>query len=381
MRSARRADGAEPRPARAAPRRRRARRRAPAATPASPAAAARASGVRRDERQPGRPPPICAKAAARSPTLKTSANTPKLPMPAVAHDRQLLVALAAAEDPSAVSASPSSCSAPVTQCPAEHAPAAKPGQAPSPRAGRQKDEGGDRADAGADQRKRPGGIGERASAPRRRRDREAGQKRAGDSKPATSRCASAMREGGSLPPTLPEARHRPARFSLGARRLLGTSAARAKETDDGDEPPRESRRDARADRRICPAPISRPAPPPRARGATHQARGRARPARGAGALARDLAGAPSAQRRPSAHRRLRRQSRRGGARRLGLSGLGHGADGAEFHRRRRRGEPALPGGRCRSPRLRDVARGADRRFHRRAGDARRGLRAGRWPTA
>ena len=55
--------------------------------------------------------------------------------------------------------------------------------------------------------------------------------------------------------------------------------------------------------------------------------------------------------RSSAHRGLRRQSRRRGARRLRLSGGGDGADGEEFRRWRRGGESALPRGRCRSARL------------------------------
>ena len=80
-------------------------------------------------------------------------------------------------------------------------------------------------------------------------------------------------------------------------------------------------------------------------------------------------------RRSSAHRRLCRQSRRRGARRLGLSRRGDGADGAEFHRRRRRGQPALPGRRRRSARLRDEPRPADRRHRRGAGDERGGMRA------
>ncbi len=111
-----------------------------------------------------------------------------------------------------------------------------------------------------------------------------------------------------------------------------------------------------------------------ARGAADQARRGARPARGDGALAGHLAGAPSADGRASAHRRLRRQSRRRGARRLGLSGRGDGADGAELHRRRGCGQPALPGRRRRSPGLRDEPRQADRRHRRGAGDERGGMR-------
>ena len=111
-------------------------------------------------------------------------------------------------------------------------------------------------------------------------------------------------------------------------------------------------------------------------GAADQARRLARPARGAGDLARDLAGAAPAAARSSAHDRLRRQSRRRRARRLGLSRLGDGADGAELHRRRRGGEPAVPRRRRRSPGLRDEPRRADRRHRRRAGDERGGMRPG-----
>ena len=103
-----------------------------------------------------------------------------------------------------------------------------------------------------------------------------------------------------------------------------------------------SRRNPRADRAS-----PRPGPGGRqrrgdARTPADKAGRRARPPRGAGGLARDLAGPPPAVAAPSAHRRVRRQSRGRGARRLGLSGRGNGADGAELHRRRRRGEPALP---------------------------------------
>ena len=111
-------------------------------------------------------------------------------------------------------------------------------------------------------------------------------------------------------------------------------------------------------------------------GAADQARGLARPARGIGDLARDLAGAPPAAARPSAHDRLRRQSRRGGARRFGLPRLGDGADGAELHRRGCGGQPAVPGRRRRFAGLRDEPRGADRRHRRGAGNDRRGMRAG-----
>ena len=110
------------------------------------------------------------------------------------------------------------------------------------------------------------------------------------------------------------------------------------------------------------------------RAPTDKAGRRARPARGAGGLARDVAGTPPAAARPPAHAGVRRQSRRRGARRLGLSGRGHGADGAELHRRRRRGEPAVPAGRCRSAGLRDEPRHADRRHRRGAGDERGGMR-------
>ena len=103
-----------------------------------------------------------------------------------------------------------------------------------------------------------------------------------------------------------------------------------------------------------------------ARAAADKAGRRARPARRAGGVARDLAGAPPAEPRSSAHGRVRRQSRRRRARRLGLSGRGDGADGAEFHRRRRRGEPAVPVDRRRSARLRDEPRDADRRHRRRS---------------
>ena len=73
---------------------------------------------------------------------------------------------------------------------------------------------------------------------------------------------------------------------------------------------------------------------------------------------------------------VRRQSRGRRARRFGLSRRGHGADGAELHRRRRRGKPAVPRVRRRSEGLRDEPRQADRRHRRRAGDERGGMRQG-----
>ena len=63
---------------------------------------------------------------------------------------------------------------------------------------------------------------------------------------------------------------------------------------------------------------------------------------------------------------VRRQPRRRGTRRVGLSGRGDGADGAELRRRRGRHQPALQGRRRRAARLRDGARPADRGLHGRA---------------
>ena len=110
-----------------------------------------------------------------------------------------------------------------------------------------------------------------------------------------------------------------------------------------------------------------------ARSRADQAAAQPRPARRSGRLARALAGpcaAALAARRDSG---VRRQSRRDRAGRVGLSGRGHGANGGEFCRRRRRHQSAGAHRRRALAGHSAGARSADRGFHRTAGDERAGI--------
>ena len=88
----------------------------------------------------------------------------------------------------------------------------------------------------------------------------------------------------------------------------------------------------------------------RPRSDAHQAAAEPRPARRGGGVARALAGTQPAAARQCRDPGVCRQSRRHRARRLGLSGRGHRADGGEFRRRRRRHQSARAAFGRRAPR-------------------------------
>ncbi len=139
--------------------------------------------MRADQRQPGiECLPELGQGGGAQTHAQHQCQSAKCTKPAVAHDRELGFAVATAGEPvDGVG------EAVLVQCAGQREPAQQSEQRCRPgtkteKLGEQQDEGRDRADAGANQREGPGGIGEPAAFGCRHGYRDAGQKAGGDGK-------------------------------------------------------------------------------------------------------------------------------------------------------------------------------------------------------